>query len=235
MNGNEESVWNGYDREEKPLLLRILLTLVKLWVAFCILGSVAGIVASIIVMVGIQKAEETGEDNFVTVGIIRILEKISGEEIDTGITEQSFPPEEVPESAKKEPPEEMAYNTENASENAQESAQNASEDDSEPAGEENTTWYLTLKVPEDSYFDIMDNLNYVTHDVFDKRLIPLVTDERVRLAGIVEFQSDYMIVMVTVDRDDFLIDGTYDEEAAKEAVYEQADIVITEWFRIMGG
>lgn len=234
----EESTWDAYNEPtyEKPLFLRVFLTLVKLWVTFCILGIAVGVV----VIIGIQQAVDTGEDNFVTKGIVYVMEKISGEKIDVGIAGQFSPPEETPQDAPealetgdRETVEERTGETEESPENASESAEETMEDPAEP--EENTTWYLTLRVAEGSYFDIMGNLNYITHDVLDKRLIPLVTDERVHLAGIVEFDSDYIIVMVTVDRDGFLTDGTYDEQAAEEAVYEQAEIVLTEWFSIIGG
>lgn len=242
----EEDLAAQEKRHHSPIM-SLILFLVKAWV----LLHVVGVILIVVIFAGCYQAAKTGEDNLITETIVKVLE-YAGEEVpeDKSLARhlhESYSEDEngyefdlnVKES--EEP-------VESSSEQTEESTgfylpgrgtEVTEEPSSEPSSEASTPktdnmWYLTLQVPEGSYFSITDNMNYVTHDIFDKRLVPLITDDRIKLAGIVEYETDHMVVMMMADVEAFTNDGVFDEAAAESAVYRQAETVLKEWYTIIG-
>lgn len=90
------------------------------------------------------------------------------------------------------------------------------------------TYYAVFAVPEGVNFDIKENLDYICHDIFSDTLIPCLTDERVKLAGIADFQSEYFTAMVVVDAS-----SLESEEDINRLVNEQVELAMNKWNEIM--
>lgn len=164
---------------------------------------------------GVFYAMKTNEDNFITAGIDQIKEFIIAKMASNSVG-ISFSTEEVKENV--------------IEETVEETQEPITEDPVKEDISDNkeVTYYAVFAVPEGVNFDIKENLDYICHDIFSDTLIPCLTDERVKLAGIVDFQSEYFTAMVVVDAS-----SLESEEDINRIVNEQVELAMNRWNEIM--
>ncbi len=202
---------NSYEELNLLKPVRVISKVVRV----IIFAQIGLFILAAVLLCGTLNAVETGKDNLVTTGIVKIMEFVNGEEVPEGFSIASL----------------MEGQTENPTEDTVEETQKpVTEEPEEPVIEDNkeVTYYATFTVPEGVNFDIMEDLDYICHDVFSNTLVPCLTDERVTLAGIVDFQSEYFTAMVVVDAS--LLES---EEDIKRLANEQIGLAMNKWNEIM--